>query len=151
MNKNIVLIAGIAGGIMEVLWVSLYSFFSPVNALEVSRHITASLFPFAAGSSFAPIMGIAIHLVLSLLLAVTFVAVVLKYVARHYGAPGIMLSSLITLALVWKINFFVILPLLNPAFISLMPLPVTLISKLLFGVAMGWTLIKTYPIKPVTS
>ena len=150
INHNFIItiiFAGIAGGLMEILWVSFYSFFNSVSAPEIARQVTASLFPFAAESSFAPMTGIAIHLALSLILALLFVAIVLKPVFARYGKPGIMVSSLITLALVWKINFFIVLPLLNPDFITLMPLFVTLISKLLFGVAMGWTLIKTYPIK----
>ncbi len=145
MNKKIVIIAGFSGGLMEVLWVSLYSSFSSVSAAEIARQVTASIFPFAAGSSIAPLLGLLIHLLLSLGLALLFIKIVLKPVFVRYGMPGIMISSLITLTLVWKINFFIILPLLNPSFISLMPLLVTFTSKLLFGVVMGWTLIKTYP------
>ena len=40
-------------------------------------------------------------------------------------------------------NFLVLLPLLNPHFPLLMPYAVTLTSKLLFGAAMSWVLIKT--------
>lgn len=145
MNKRIVIIAGIAGGMMEVLWVSLYSFFSSVNAAEIARQVTVSLFPYAADSSIAPLLGLGVHLLLSLVLALLFIGIVLKPVFVRYGKPGIMISSLITLALVWKINFFIVLPILNPSFISLMPLLVTLISKLLFGAVMGWALIKVYP------
>lgn len=145
MNKRIVLRAGIAGGMMEVLWVSLYSSFSTVSAAEIARQVTASLFPFATDSSIAPVLGLVLHLLLSLVLALLFISIVLKPIFARYGKPGIMISSLITLVLVWKINFFIVLPLLNSSFISLMPLFVTLISKLLFGAVMGWTLIKTYP------
>ncbi len=145
MNKRIVLIAGLAGGMMEVLWVSLYSSFSSVSTAEIARQVTVSLFPFATDSSIAPVLGLGIHLLLSLGLALLFIAIVLKPVFARYGKPGIMISSLITLALVWKINFFIVLPLLNPSFISLMPLFVTFISKLLFGAVMGWILIKFYP------
>ncbi len=147
MNKRIVIIAGLTGGMVEVLWVSLYSSFSSISATEIARQVSASIFPIVTGSSFAPVLGLVIHLLLSLVLALLFIAIVLKPVFVRYGKPGIMLSSLITLALVWKINFFVILPLLNPSFISLMPLLVSFISKLLFGVALGSVLIKTYPIK----
>jgi Na+/melibiose symporter-like transporter len=145
MKKRVVIIAGIAGGMMEVLWVSLYSSFSSVSAAEIARQITASLFPFATDSSIAPVLGLVIHLLLSLVLTLLFITIVLKPVFARYGKPGIMISSLIMLALVWKINFFIVLPLLNPSFISLMPLLITFISKLLFGAVMGWALIKTYP------
>jgi hypothetical protein len=145
MNKRIVFIAGLAGGMMEVLWVSLYSSFSSVSTAEISRQVTASLFPFATDSSIAPVLGIVIHLLLSFGLALLFITIVLKPVFARYGKPGIMISSVITLALVWKINFFIVLPLLNPSFIGLMPLLVTFISKFLFGAVMGWTLMKVYP------
>lgn len=46
-------------------------------------------------------------------------------------------SAMLMLAMVWKVNFFIILPLVNPAFASLMPYGVTLASKLLFGMTLG--------------
>src|SRR5204863_9421935 len=46
-----------------------------------------------------------------------------------------------SLAGVWLVNFTVILPALNPAFVTLLPLWVTLISKLLFGAAMSAVLL----------
>jgi hypothetical protein len=42
---------------------------------------------------------------------------------------------LATLVGVWAINFFVLLPGISPAFIHLMPYPVSLLSKVLFGLA----------------
>jgi hypothetical protein len=148
MNKRIAIIAGLTGGMMEVLWVSLYSSYSSVSVIEIARQVTASLFPFATDTSVAPVLGLGIHLLLSLVLAMLFIAIVLKPVFTRYGKPGIMISSLITLTLVWKVNFFIVLPVLNPSFISLMPLLVTFISKLLFGSVMGWTLIKFYSFEP---
>lgn len=145
MNKRIVIIAGLAGGMIEVFWVSLYSSFSSVSIAEIGRQVTASLFPIATSSAIAPTLGLFIHLSLSLGLALLFISMVLKPVFKRYGKPGIMISSMITLALVWKINFFIVLPLLNPTFIGLMPLMITFISKLLFGAVMGWTLITVYP------
>ena len=44
------------------------------------------------------------------------------------------------LAAVWAINFFVILPVLSPAFVHLVPYSVSLMSKLLFGFAAAETL-----------
>ncbi len=151
MNKRIVILAGLAGGMVEVFWVSLYSSISSVSVAEVGRQVTTSLFPIATGSSIAPVLGLVIHLLLSLGLALLFIAIVLKPVFDRYGKPGIMISSLITLALVWKINFFIVLPLLNPEFIGLMPLMVTFISKLLFGAVMGWTLVTVYPSKSIAT
>jgi hypothetical protein len=42
---------------------------------------------------------------------------------------------LAALAGVWAVNFFVVLPLVSPAFVHIVPYAVSLTSKLLFGVA----------------
>jgi hypothetical protein len=41
----------------------------------------------------------------------------------------------VALAAVWAINFLIILPLIDPHFVQIVPYSVSLISKLLFGVA----------------
>ena len=131
-----ILVAGVVGGLAEVLWVALYSTLTLVNAQEVARQVTASIVPSAAEFSFAPALGIAIHLALSFLVALVFALVVGVPFARRYGLAGRLSLGLAALATVWAINFFLILPVLNPAFITLMPYAATLVSKLLFGVAM---------------
>jgi hypothetical protein len=40
-----------------------------------------------------------------------------------------------SLAAVWAINYFVVLPVLSPGFVHLLPYAITLASKLAFGVA----------------
>jgi hypothetical protein len=42
---------------------------------------------------------------------------------------------LAALAGVWTVNFFLVLPIVSPAFIHIVPYAVSLTSKLLFGVA----------------
>jgi hypothetical protein len=69
-------------------------------------------------------------------------------VAAAFSAPllrrigGWPRSTLVvaTLGIVWAVNFLVVLPVLEPAFLTLLPLAVTLASKLLFGVAAAATL-----------
>lgn len=51
--------------------------------------------------------------------------------------------AVVTLVLVWATNFLVILPVLDPAFVTLLPYGVTLFSKLLFGITMGWVVQET--------
>ncbi len=140
-----VILAGLAGGLVEIAWISLYSFLTPVNAAHVAREISATIIPASVDLSFAPMLGVAIHLVLAMALAVIFAATILAPVARLYGASGIIMSCLMTLSIIWLINFHVVLPIVNPTFTSLMPYVVTLISKLLFGAAMAWVLIKRSP------
>jgi hypothetical protein len=141
-----VILAGLAGGVIEIGWISLYSFLTPISAMEVARQISATIMPFAADLYFAPMLGVCIHLVLAMALAVTFAAIILAPVSRRYGSPGIVLSCLMTLTVVWVINFFVVLPIINPSFTSLMPYLVTLISKLLFGTVMAWLLVIKSPL-----
>lgn len=132
-----ILLAGFCGGMAEIIWVAIYGAMTPTSAMEVARQISASVFPAMADSSAAAPVGIAVHLLLSLLLAGVFaVAVWLPFARKLRFAPA-MLVSVAALSGVWAINFFVILPLLNPAFVVLMPYAATLFSKVLFGIAMG--------------
>ena len=42
---------------------------------------------------------------------------------------------------IWASKFFVILPMVNADFVTLMPYTVTLALKLGFGIAMGWVFV----------
>ena len=134
---QLVLLAGVGGGLAEVLWVVFYAALTPISAIEVARQITASVFPAFASAAVAPLLGVGIHLLLSLLLAIAFAFIVWLPFARFYGMAGTMISALVVLVSIWAVNFFIVLPVLNPAFVTLMPYPVTLISKILFGLAMA--------------
>lgn len=138
-----IILAGMIGGMMEIGWVSIYSSLSSVSAINVAREISVTILPYTADTFYAPMLGIFIHLLLSLLLVIFFAAIILKPAVRRYGKLGIMLSSIMILGIVWAVNFFIVLPILNPSFILLMPYIVTLISKLLFGLAMGLVLVKS--------
>lgn len=136
-----ILLAGFCGGMAEIAWVAIYSAMTPTSGMEVARQISASVFPSLAYTSAAVPVGIAVHLLLALLLAGIFtVAIWLPY-ARKLRFVNAMLVAVAALSSVWVINFFVILPVLNPAFVELMPYAVTLFSKALFGIAMGWGLV----------
>ena len=143
MNKPIVrkvLLAGLCGGLAEVLWVALYASLTPVSGVEVARQVAVTVFPAVADLAVAPGLGIAAHLALSLLLGVVFVWVVWFPLARRLDFPAAMAMAIAALVGVWAINFFVVLPVLNPGFVTLLPYGASLISKALFGVAMAWTL-----------
>jgi hypothetical protein len=137
---NTILLAGLAGGTAEIFWVALYSVLAPASGSEIARQVTASLWPSLASSVFADITGIAIHIALSLALGAFFAAAIWLPYARRRGGMVTLVSAVVVLASVWVMNFFFILPALNPSFIMLMPLGVTLFSKLLFGTAMAWAL-----------
>ena len=141
--RNLAL-AGLAGGMAEVVFVAAWCAVSPLAGAAVLGGITASVFPAWAGAPFAPALGMLIHFTLSVALALAF-GLALSRVLATRGARALMTASVLALAAIWTFNFFVLLPVLNPAFAALMPYPVTLASKLLFGAAMGATLLGRRP------
>lgn len=141
--KSPILVAGLAGGMAEIAWVLAYGAFTPVGAAEVAREVAASVIPGAAQWAAAPALGVAIHLMLSIALAYAFVAAL-------PGRHGIFAIAVGALVGVWAINFLVLLPLVNPRFVTLMPHAATLFSKMLFGAAMAAVLAARVP-KPEAS
>lgn len=134
---KLIVLAGLAGGLAEILWIITYGGLGKVDGAVVARQVVASFWPAGMESAFAPALGVVIHLVLSVTLAAVAVPLLSRIAARYRGAGVTLGSAMLMLAMVWKMNFFIILPLVNPAFASLMPYGVTLVSKLLFGMAMG--------------
>ena len=143
--KSRILMAGLAGGVAEIAWVLAYGAFAPVSAAEVAREVTVSLVPGAAGWTTAPALGVAIHLALSIVLAYAFVAWLERSLPGVRGAARLVAIGVGALAGVWAINFLVVLPLVNPRFVTLMPYAATFLSKALFGAAMGAVLARTAP------
>jgi hypothetical protein len=138
---RLVLIASLAGGLAEVVWVSLYAAFAPLAGATVAREVTASLLPALAEGGTGVWLGILIHMLLAVALGYAFAYVLWKPLARPRGMVATLAVSVLTLATVWTMNFFVVLPVLNPAFITLMPYPVTFASKMLFALAMAVSLV----------
>ncbi len=134
--------AGIAGGLAEVGWISLYALVTGTDAAVVARGVTDTVgmtLPSVAG-------GIAIHMTIAAILgmAVTAALAPLRLAgARLYG----VLAG--TLAAVWAVNFMIVLPLTNPAFVDLVPLSVSFVSKLLFGIAAAASLQFSQRAEPV--
>jgi len=80
-------------------------------------------------------VGVAIHLVLAILLGMAVAVSAQALLLRSRSAllePCFVLVSLIG---VWAFNFLVLLPVINPEFVHLLPLEVSLASKVSFGVA----------------
>lgn len=134
---KVILLAGLCGGLAEVVWVQLYSSLAGLSGAEVARQVTASLWPGAAEAAFAPGLGIAIHLALSLLLAVCFATLVWAPFLRRRGPAASLAAASAVLAAIWAVNFLAVLPIVNPEFVGLLPYSVTFGSKLLFGLAMA--------------
>jgi hypothetical protein len=141
-----ILLAGLAGGLAEVLWVMAWSAVTSLQATTVAREVTRTVLPSMAETPLAAEIGLIIHLAISLAIGVVFMWTLGKHLARHYGGAGILAGSVSLLTLIWTVNFLVVLPAINPVFVTLMPSAVTLGSKTLFGLAMAAVLVS----KPVT-
>jgi len=126
-------IAGLAGGLAEIAWISIYGTISGVSVDSVAQEITRSIAPHASSSSVWA--GILIHLTLAVGLGVG-VAFAIRLLLLGHGRVYAEFSLVtLTLATVWAVNFLLVLPYLNPRFVDLLPYSVTLVSKLLFGVS----------------
>lgn len=128
-------LAGLAGGVAEIGWITLYAAVSGIPVLPVARGIVESVIPGWAPASYAVALGILIHLGLAVALGNVLVFAMRLLGRRLHTAPAELVWVTGALAAVWAINFFVILPRLNPGFVILLPYGATMLSKLLFGVA----------------
>ena len=128
-------VAGVVGGLGEIGWIALYGAATGAQTGPVARGIVSSVIPGLAASSWSPWLGILIHLGLAIALGLSL-ALMVRPLARRGGArhfeSGLVMFAL---AAVWVVNFFAVLPLINPGFIHLLPYGVTLLSKLLFGLS----------------
>jgi hypothetical protein len=129
------IIAGAAGGLAEVVWVALYAAASGGDAASVARGVTTAAGMSALLPATSTVLGIVIHMALALALGVAL-AFAWRAMSAHRldrASPyGLTISAL---AGVWVINFFILLPAISPAFVHLLPHSVSLLSKLLFGLA----------------
>lgn len=133
-------LAGLVGGAAEVAWIALYGRLSGGEAAAVARGVTDSLFPTLAQESLVVPLGIATHMSLAILLGVAITVLLRLRWPRLSGTAFEPVAVTGMLVAVWAMNFFVILPALNPAFVSLVPYEVSLISKVLFGVVASFVL-----------
>jgi hypothetical protein len=138
-------LAGLAGGLAEIVWIIAYGAMTGTKITGLALGISAvarSVFPIQ-GDMISPIaFGVAVHMLaamgLGLALAYTWRALSPNWFRFTNTTP----FMLVALTLVWGTNFFVILPLISPYFVDisqtfavLIPYPVSLISKLAFGLA----------------
>src|SRR5688572_6819764 len=103
-NRNLLtigLLAGLTGGAAEVAWVSLYSSVTDTGGMIVAQQVTASVVPAVAALPSAPILGIAIHMLLSATLGLAFAATIWRLVAPRLGAAAFITIASASLALVW--------------------------------------------------
>jgi hypothetical protein len=127
--------AGAAGGVAEIIWIFVYASATGADAASVARGVTtATGVNFLLQGSSAG-FGIAIHLILAVILGIvlTFSWTAISQRWPNHLNPYAVMP--VALTAVWAINFLIVLPLVDPNFVQIVPYPVSLISKLLFGVA----------------
>jgi hypothetical protein len=127
-------IAGAAGGLAEMAWVTLYGGATGANPAALARGVTTA----ARVSALFPAAPVALGATLHMTLAVAL-GIALAFVWRTLSAYRLVVSPfpfmVAALVGIWAVNFFVVLPIVSPAFIHLVPYSVSLMSKVLFGLA----------------
>jgi len=131
---------GITGGIAEIGWIGLYGMATGIPVDPVARGITRSMIPALAISPWSAEFGILIHLILAVALGIGLALIIAHILSRPAPRHLEFALTMLILTSVWAVNFFILLPRINPAFVHLLPYSVTLLSKLLFGVAAAITL-----------
>jgi hypothetical protein len=127
--------AGLAGGAAEILWIAAYSAVTGTPVGPVARGVTSALVPGLGSLPIAPAMGIALHMLLAVALGIAVETALRAPVLRAIEGWSRSLLVVLVLGVVWSFNFLVLLPGFDPAFVTLLPMAVTLASKLLFGVS----------------
>ena len=130
-------LAGLAGGLAEVIWIWTYAALTNSDATLVARAVTDAVrlhqeIPPVAG-------GVGIHMGLAAILGVATTLAIRPVIGSLHGIGlyGVVSAAL---AIVWATNFLVVLPFVSPQFVDVVPYAVSLLSKLLFGVAAAGTL-----------
>ena len=128
-------VAGVAGGLAEIAWVTLYAGATSADPATFASGVTT-----AAGlSALFPAAPVAVGVTVHMALAVTL-GIALSFGWRALSSHRLDAASpfpfmLAALVGIWAVNFFAVLPVIGPAFIHLTPYPVSLMSKVLFGLA----------------
>jgi hypothetical protein len=128
-------VAGVAGGLAEIAWVTLYAGATGADPSALARAVTTA----AGVSALFPAAPVAVGVSVHMALAVTL-GIALSFGWRALSSHRADIASpfpftLAALVGVWAVNFFVVLPGLSPAFVHLVPYSVSLVSKVLFGFA----------------
>jgi hypothetical protein len=128
-------VAGAAGGLAEIAWVTFYAGATGGNATILARSVTiaagvSSLLPTAPAA-----LGVTVHMALAVTLGIALAFAWRAFASHRSESGGLFPFMLAALLGVWAVNFFVVLPIVSPTFIHLMPYPISLMSKALFGLA----------------
>jgi hypothetical protein len=137
------LVAGLAGGLAEVVWIGLYSAVTSSSGFGIAAQVADTVFPGVLQMPFAPGLGLVIHFGLSIALGLLLGLPLIAFAQRKMSA--LLPVCLGLFGLIWVMNFMLVLPVLNPIFPTLLPFWVTLFSKLLFGSTLAGVLAMAAP------
>jgi hypothetical protein len=129
---------GVAGSVAEVLWIASYALLAGGNALAIAHGVSATvgrLLPVDPFASAPILFGVLIHMVAAVGIGIALALGWRALTALRSLRGNEFAFMMAALAIVWAFSFFFVLPALNPAFVLLVPYPVSFVSKLLFGVA----------------
>jgi hypothetical protein len=129
------IVAGAAGGFAEIAWVSLYAETTGADPATVARGVTTAAGVSALFPTDPVALGVAVHMALAVTLGIALSFGWRALSSHRLDIAGPFPFMLVALIGVWAANFFVVLPIISSAFIHLVPYPVSLISKILFGLA----------------
>ena len=133
------MVAGAAGGLAEIAWVAAYAALTGGDAGALARGVTKAA-AFNGVFPGEPIsVGLSIHMTLAVFLGIALAFGWRAFVGRRPEGFGLYPFMVFALAGVWTINFFVVLPLVSPAFAHALPYGISLASKILFGLAAAET------------
>src|SRR5580704_2737862 len=127
--------AGVAGGLAEIAWVTLYAGVTSADPATFASGVTTAAGLIALFPAAPVAVGVTVHLVLAVTLGIALSFGWRALSSHRFNTAGLFPFMLAALVGVWAVNFFVVLPIISPAFILLTPYPVSLMSKVLFGFA----------------
>jgi hypothetical protein len=128
-------IAGCAGGLAEIAWVTLYAGLTGADPAVVARGVTTAAGVDALLPAAPAALGVAVHMALAVMLGIVLTSVWNALRVVRPGATHLYTFMLAALVGIWAMNFLVVLPIVSAGFVHVVPYAVSLTSKLLFGVA----------------
>ena len=128
---QLILLASLAGGLAEIVWVSLYAAFTDLAAATIATEIAASLLPTYAAGAPGVWLGVVLHLLLSVALGYAFAYLLWRPFVQRRGMVATLAMAVMTLMTVWAVNFFSVLPVLNRGAVE---------RAIRFGLAVGATM-----------
>ena len=131
-------VAGLAGGLAEVVFMGGYGSITGLDPSEILRLITVTFFD--SSVAFGPSglwAGLLIHFALSLAIGLSFGFFARYALKGSFSYSKALAWGSLTLTAIWACNFFVILPVYNAAFIELVSPGAAFFSKLSFGVVLA--------------